>query len=516
MKSGPTLRQLLLGVNIFILLVPTCAVLFLPVLDAYLIRQTERRLIGESVVIAEAWRSALLQELGVPPAEEPSFRPPDSEEEHFVPLVAQTDLLYQVLPSHEPASRFATARDGPDWRAGASIAPLLERAQVFNLSGVRVFNQDACVVATTRGDLGGCFEGLTEVIGALAGEYTAVIRRRASNERPPPLASISRRGSARVFTGTPVFMGEDVVGVVRMSRTAVSPLEALWTHRGKVALVLTLCLVITPLVTYSLSHAISRPVRALTARADAIARSEDPSPFVPGRAAPREMRVLSSALDRMTDQLTERADYISEFASNVSHELKTPLTGITGAVELLREEWDGMESQQRQRFLDNIASDAERMERLVARLLELARIQATPDEASRVDVGAFMKTLVGRYGAPVRLTLAENLPPLSINPEHLEMAVRNLVDNALRHGAGSPVEISVSRVDDRTAIDVRDHGPGIRPANRTRIFERFFTTERDTGGTGLGLPIVQAVARTRGGDVLVDTGADGTCFRLLL
>jgi signal transduction histidine kinase len=94
--------------------------------------------------------------------------------------------------------------------------------------------------------------------------------------------------------------------------------------------------------------------------------------------------------------------------------------------------------------------------------------------------------------------------------------VRNLLDNAFRHGAGHPVELEVDERGGRLVIRVRDHGSGISEGNRDRVFQRFFTTERDRGGTGLGLAIVRAVAATRGGDLSFETGADGTTFELVL
>jgi signal transduction histidine kinase len=103
---------------------------------------------------------------------------------------------------------------------------------------------------------------------------------------------------------------------------------------------------------------------------------------------------------------------------------------------------------------------------------------------------------------------------MAINPDHLEAAVRNLLDNAVRHGGGQPVELRAAADDGRVVIEVRDHGQGISDGNRRRIFERFFTTERDRGGTGLGLAIVKAVADTRNGNVTFQTGAGGTTFRL--
>jgi two-component system sensor histidine kinase ChvG len=218
----------------------------------------------------------------------------------------------------------------------------------------------------------------------------------------------------------------------------------------------------------------------------------------------------------MTEQLSDRAEYIAEFAANVSHELKSPITAIRGAAELLREEMDAMPAEQRDRFLDNIGSDAERMERLVTRLLELARIQSAPESVEEVKLGPFLERIARSYGDRVEVDVAGAPEKLSINPDHLESAVRNLLDNALRHGPDGPVELCATAEGERVAISVRDRGAGVDEKIRERVFDRFFTTERDGGGTGLGLAIVKAVAETRGGEVRLETGPGGSTFTLIV
>jgi signal transduction histidine kinase len=103
-----------------------------------------------------------------------------------------------------------------------------------------------------------------------------------------------------------------------------------------------------------------------------------------------------------------------------------------------------------------------------------------------------------------------------ISVEHLRSAVVNLLENALRHGAGKPVQVRVLRDRDRLRIEVQDQGTGISVANQSRLFQRFFTTNRDSGGTGLGLAIARAVAERSGGEVSFVTGPSGTTFTLLL
>jgi signal transduction histidine kinase len=516
-KRRWTIRQLLLGVNFFILLGPLGAIVLLQVLDAYLLRQTERQLIAESVVIGEAWRDRLLEELGLPLDAGPEIRPAELAGEPFVPHRPRLNLGYDVLPPAPGPTRRDAAFDDRTRRAGAAIEPLLARTQVFNLSGIRVLDDRGCVVASSGAERGTCLDHLEEVREALDGRYSAVVRRRESSGPRPPLNSIRRRSKLRVFTATPILLDGRVAGVVRMSRTSVSPVELLWAHRGKVALLLGVLLLFTPVLSYLFSHAISKPVRTLTREAESIAGGRSRRRFEPGRMAPREVQILGDALNRMTQQLTEQADYIREFASNIGHELKSPLTGIGGAVELLQDEWSQMSDEQRRRFLENVAADAARMERLVADILHLARIESAAESTEdEVVLETFLAGLAQRYDPPLQLDLSGAPRKITIDRDHLETALRNLVDNAVRHGAGEPVDVGVTAAGGQVEFTVRDRGPGISEGNRARVFDRFFTTEREHGGTGLGLSIVRAVARARGGRVDFDTGPAGTTFRLVL
>ena len=522
MSWRPSLRQLLLGVNVVILAAPLLAVSFLPVVDAYLTRQTERSLIAQSVLIGEAWRDRWLQAKGIEatpglPSPSWSFRPPGHSKDRFVPIEPTLDLTYRVLPPAEASrARVSPPVDEAAVAAGLAVTPTMHRAKVFLLTGARVLDRAGCVVATSRGEIGRCLRHLEEVGAALRGSYRSVVRQRLSDEPLPPLRSIRSRGDLRVFVAIPVFHDGEVIGAVWSSRTSRSPLETMWAHRGKLALLLVVYLVAVPASTYFLSHQISKPVRTLTRLAEQIARGEPGTDDEPGALAPREVVRLREALDKMTARLTDRANTTEEFARTLSHELKTPITAISGAVELLVEEADSMSPEQRSRFLANIASDADRMDRLVTRLLHLARVRSQPDDVEPVDAASVLQDILAGTPQKIDLQVEDDLPLLMMNREHLEVAIRNLVDNAIRHGQGKAVSIRARRRGPKLEISVRDRGPGISPANRERIFERFFTTARDAGGTGLGLSIVQAVAVSRGGSIEVDSDDDGTEFRLVL
>lgn len=517
-RRGPSVGRLLMGVNGFVLLVPILAVVLLRIYEGNLIRQTEERLIAESALIGEAWRAALWQ-VQPPTAGAPRIQPPDARDAVFFPYEPVLPLDPDVMrPALAPARRVPV--EGPAFTAGEAIKPILDRAKLVNLSGARVLDARGCVVATTGEVRGECLDDLPEVTAALEGRYHAVARQRISDEPPPPLSSISRRGRVRVFTATPIFADGQVIGVVRMSRTSVDPIKALWTHRETLQWALIGCLLFTGAISWFFARTITRPVRTITEAAQAIARGAPRRPLPEGGLLPAELHDLSTALDRMTSQLRERADYVAEFAATASHEMKTPLTGIRGAAELLRDSWGAMDDAQRQRFLDNIDAGAARMQRLVTRLLHLARIENQRGVVAdaEVELGPFLEALADRHpDAEIRVELDIAAPKsLRIAPDQLESAVGNLVDNAVRHGAGQPVDVRARPVGDQVAITVRDRGAGISPANQRRIFERFFTTERDAGGTGLGLAITRAIARSRGGSVTFESSPEGTTFEVIL
>lgn len=506
MKLRLGIRYLLLAANALILLIPVFAAVFFHLWEGHLVRLTEQQLMAEATLIGEAWRERLAEQGGADLGRGGAL-------EHVLPVEPQLPLRFAVEPAAPAPERRVGPGDGPEWRAGERVAPLLQRAAAANPSVARILDRRGCVVATTTGDLGDCLEAQPEVRRALDGAYSAVARQ--SRPQPPrPLSSIAPKGRVRVSAAVPVFEDDAVLGVVLLTRASDSPLEVFWRLRYTVLAAVLLCLAATAIVSAFLSRVISRPVVEITRAAEAVARGEPPRSFRTSRIGPAEVNALGEALDRMTRQLTDRASYIAQFATNLTHELKTPLTGIRGAVELLREDWSAMSEAQRGRFLDNIDGDAARMERLASRLLQLARIQSSPESAEPVRVAPFFRDLLARYDGRVRLDLVGAPAEVVINRDHLETAVRNLVDNALRHGGDAPVEVVVRRAEDRLAVDVRDRGPGISPGNRARIFERFFTTQRDQGGTGLGLSIVRAVADTRGGDVRFESGPSGTCFTL--
>jgi two-component system, OmpR family, sensor histidine kinase ChvG len=344
----------------------------------------------------------------------------------------------------------------------------------------------------------------SEVRAALAGVPGSYTRMR---ERAPGVF---------LFITEPIRQKGAVVGVVYAVRSTRPVLVELYRIRSGLVRVLGVAFFFTALVTMLLSLSISRPLGRLSRAAKRVAAGE-PDVTIPVSGG-GEIEELGASFASMKERLDARLRYISEFAADVAHEFKSPLTSIRGAAELLGE-GAADDPEARARFLRNIELDVARLDRLVSRLLELSRIEASSEVMTVIDLqallarvadraGAADPSVVLRYRAPARFVRARETD--------LETAFRNLVDNAARFSPqGTRVEIDVSGDALALRVAVRDHGPGIPPKILPRIFDRFFTTDADRDGTGLGLSIVKAVIEAHGGSIDVACN-EGTTFTVTL
>ena len=219
-----------------------------------------------------------------------------------------------------------------------------------------------------------------------------------------------------------------------------------------------------------------------------------------------------------------------EFVANVSHELKTPLTAIQGAVETLL---DGAlsDTTHSRPFVESIAEETSHLRRLVDDLLTLAQVESRQAALKResIPLKAFLEEAMARHQAlavahQVSLTLEtpESLSPVPADRGQLAQAIGNLLDNAIKYNRpGGQVIVRASEADRQLRIEVEDTGIGIPSEDLPRIFERFYRVDkarsRETGGTGLGLSIVKHVAEAHGGSVVVESQPhQGSRFTLIL
>lgn len=315
-----------------------------------------------------------------------------------------------------------------------------------------------------------------------------------------------------LFSTTPILgPGEEprkVAGVVYVTRSTRPVLVELYRIRTGLFKVLTVALGLSVGITLLLAFSISRPISRLSRAAKRIAAGERGVALPVGGSG--EIRELSHSFRTMTNELDSRLNYISDFAADVAHEFKSPLTSIRGAAELLAE-GAHEDPEARERFLNNILLDTERLDRLVSRLLLLSRIESRVEGMTLVDLHSLLERLCKRAnshaeGHGVELHFRARHTWVRGREEDLETAFGNLIENAQRHSpVGTPVIVSTQDFPQGIVVSVADQGPGIPEARRDKIFERFYTTEAEQGGTGLGLAIVDTVARAHGGKVSVES-----------
>jgi two-component system sensor histidine kinase KdpD len=226
---------------------------------------------------------------------------------------------------------------------------------------------------------------------------------------------------------------------------------------------------------------------------------------------------------RQTQLVAEVSQQRAGFLSAISHNLRTPLTAIKAAAGALLASWSRMETEERRELLETISDEAERLERLVRNTLELSRIRAgaLEFEPQPVAIGDLVQHAVRRLrpisrAHRVRLALADDLPPVSLDVTMAEQIFLNLLENALRFAPpGSEILVGVRATERDIELRVSDHGPGVPPEAQSRIFEEFQSvdTRPDHNGTGLGLAIVRSLVRAHGGTVhYEDTEGGGATF----
>ena len=252
---------------------------------------------------------------------------------------------------------------------------------------------------------------------------------------------------------------------------------------------------------YVFLRALLKPIQTLIERTAEIESGDDDA-FRPMGAGTSEIATLAERFFRLARRLSERSDYLSLFATHVSHELKTPLTAITGATELLR---DDMTPQQRAHFLDNIEYDAARLNALATRLRELAhadaaRIGGSCDLRPVVEAACEAEGLILKFSGPAMLDPAFEV---AMAKDNAAIIWHQLTDNAAKHGAVHfRVRVEQEEGDDLSML-VGDDGEAISENNRDQILAPFFTTRREKGGTGMGLGIAQAMLKGHGGAIEV-------------
>jgi two-component system, OmpR family, sensor kinase len=330
----------------------------------------------------------------------------------------------------------------------------------------------------------------------------------------PPLRVVARKWSSASDGG-----------VVVAGQSTAFPANQIAGLRVFLAIAAIVTLIVVAIVSWLVAGRAVRPLVTLAETTGAIGTTGDLSRRLSLSRSRDEVGRLTTSFNAMLERLQSAQAELAaalaaqqRFVADASHELRTPLSTIRTNAEFLRERPDAT-ADDRAAAVADVATEAERMSRLVDGLLVLARADAgVAVERRPVDLRAVATEEARRARPPGRgrdesaevEVASQGSALVSGDPDALGRAIRILLDNAFRHG-GPPVRITVGRRDGRASVEVRDAGPGLPGGSEERIFERFYRADpaRSGEGTGLGLSIARAIVEAHGGTIRAVTAEGG-------
>ena len=389
-------------------------------------------------------------------------------------------------------------------------------ARIYNLLKTQVdmhayvTDADGIVLFDSNGGAaeGADYRHFNDVSRTLDGRYGA---RSTRTDEEDPLTSI-------MFVGAPIVVDERIIGMVSISKPQASMFTFIEETQQRIRFYGWSILLVTMFAAVLVSHLFSSPIRKLTAFARAVRRGDRVK--LP-RLASTDVRTLGHALDEMRDALEDRK-YVETYVQTLTHEMKSPVSAILGAAELLQD--PAMPVSIRERFLGNIQGETQRLLRIIDQLLALSAVETQKALANPTTIA--LPELVDRVCiahreacAPQRLQLetrrTASIPPIQGDPFLLEIAVGNLLQNAIDFSPpAGRIRVCLDHRPEQDSIELRieDEGPGIPHYAAERVFERFYSLPHPKTGrksTGLGLCFVREAAELHAGKVTLATRADG-------
>lgn len=350
-------------------------------------------------------------------------------------------------------------------------------------------------------------KSFTEVQAALNGAGMSVVR-------------LDEQGDIVVLVSQPIQRFRAVLGALVLSTARGEIDEVLNAERRIVLLTFAFVALVAVMLSVLLAGTIAEPIRRLSAAAERVRRGVNKRVEIPDFTARKdEIGHLSGSLRDMTNALYNRIDAIEAFAADVSHELKNPLTSLRSAVETLAMV---KTDEQRTRLVEIVKHDVRRLDRLITDISDASRLDAelARAEAKPVDVARLLGTIVSLSNETRKESQAEivlQVSPLAKSYDgasaylvlghesRLNQVFRNLFDNARSFTAeGTKIIVRVRRMGPDVEVRVEDHGPGIRPDNLERVFERFYTDRPEISfgsNSGLGLSISKQIVEAHKGRI---------------
>lgn len=299
--------------------------------------------------------------------------------------------------------------------------------------------------------------------------------------------TLEREGVAGVWVSFRIDTDEYWVSLPRARIERNEPLR--WIGWG--ALVLALAVI----GAFMVVARINRPLRELTRAAEVLGRGATPTRVT--EAGPAEIRTLARAFNQMAADIQRQDEERALLLAGVSHDLRTPLSRIRLALEMLDDRGNAD-------LKAGVAQDIGDIDTAIGQFLDFARPVDVEQLSDKSDVNILARTVIERYTRNGRdIVLHQGTPaPQALRAQAFQRLLANLIDNALHHGSGA-VEVVTAREGSFNIVEVLDRGPGIPSGDAARMLQPFtrMNSARSTSGTGLGLAIVDRIARLHGGQV---------------
>ena len=430
-------------------------------------------------------------------------------------LVESSQLMASLVEQDVVAGAINTARLAPLFR---SVYARQFSAQIYNLHKNRVelrlyvTDRAGRVLFDSMGrSTGADYSQWSDVRRSLTGVYGARTTRDVEND---PQTSV-------MYVGAPVRWNDEIVGVVTVGKPVQSfgqfvedaRARTLWVGVGSAFALLLLAVIVSVWL-----------VRPFGLISDYVAWTRAQQRLSLPRMARRAVAALRGSFGEMRDALTGRS-YVADYVQTFTHEVKSPLSAIRGAAELLQE--PSMPQAERERFLDNIARETQRIQEIVDRMMELTALETRRvlDRTEPVVLASLLDeiaTSAQSAAAARNVRIALDLratPSTDGDPFLLRRAVSNLLDNAIDFAPeGSEVRVGLDATAKQARITVRDHGRGIPDYARDKVFQKFYSLARPHSqkkSTGLGLAFVKEIAALHRGRIELANATGGGALATL-
>lgn len=378
---------------------------------------------------------------------------------------------------------------------------------ITDAKGIVLFDSD------NRETIGQDFSHWRDVKLTLAGQYGARVRRDPTHPNAP----------AALLVAAPVRVRGEIAGVLTVIKPTTNIAAFADAVRPRIYMTAAVSLAAAVILGLIVSMWVNQQVGRLTAYANNV--REGRRVAFP-KLAPTELKTMGIAFEKMREALEGRA-YVEQYVGALTHEIKSPISAIRGAAEIL--EGPSISPEQRARFLANIQGETRRIQELVDRMLKLTELEARRALGSRVpvDLAAMVRSILeaaepalAKKRLRAEADVANGMTVLG-DPLLIHLAISNLVENAIDFSPNEGrIAVTCTRNGAAVELCIDDEGPGIPEFARSRIFEKFFSLERPETGkksTGLGLNFAKEVAVLHEGRVDVNNLPErGLRARLIL